>query len=86
MLVNPVIAESCGEWEYEEGCLSLPGLAFDIVRPKEVHLTGYNLDGEEVSIEADETCRPALFEHRASTTSTACCCSTGSTRPPARRR
>ncbi|MGH9075862.1 MAG: peptide deformylase [Acidimicrobiales bacterium] len=53
-VVNPVISESRGEWEYEEGCLSIPGLYFPIVRPKEVHLTGYDLDGNEVSIEADE--------------------------------
>ena len=62
VIVNPVISESRGEWEYEEGCLSVPGLSWDIVRPKEVHLTGYDLDGNEVSIEADElTAR--LFQH-----------------------
>ena len=53
-IVNPVIAESHGEWEFDEGCLSVPGLYFPILRPKEVHLTGYDLDGNEVSIEADE--------------------------------
>jgi len=61
-LVNPVISESRGEWEYEEGCLSVPGLYFPIVRPKEVHLTGYDLDGKEVSIEADEL-MARLFQH-----------------------
>ena len=54
VLVNPVITESRGEWVYEEGCLSVPGLHWEIVRPKEVHLTGLDLDGNEVSIEADE--------------------------------
>jgi peptide deformylase len=53
-IVNPVIAESRGEWAYEEGCLSIPGLFFSIVRPKEVHLTGWDIDGNEISIEADE--------------------------------
>ena len=53
-IVNPTITESRGEWEYEEGCLSIPGLFFPIVRPKEIHLTGYDLDGKEISIEADE--------------------------------
>jgi peptide deformylase len=53
-LVNPVISESRGEWEYDEGCLSVPGLSWTIVRPKEVHLTGYDLEGNEVSVEADE--------------------------------
>lgn len=62
VLVNPVIEESDGEWEYPEGCLSVPGLSFEIVRPKEVHLTGYDLDGNEVSIEADEL-MARLFQH-----------------------
>ncbi len=54
VVINPVLADFRGEWEYEEGCLSVPGLYFPIVRPKEVHLTGYDLDGNEVSIEGDE--------------------------------
>jgi peptide deformylase len=61
-LVNPVISESSGEWVYEEGCLSVPGLSWDIVRPKEVLLTGYDLDGNEVAIEADELLA-RLFQH-----------------------
>ena len=61
-IVNPVISESRGEWVYEEGCLSVPGLFWEIVRPKEIHLTGYDLDGNEVSIEADELLA-RLFQH-----------------------
>ncbi|MFV0258168.1 MAG: peptide deformylase, partial [Acidimicrobiales bacterium] len=34
VLVNPVINESRGEWVYDEGCLSVPGLSWEIVRPK----------------------------------------------------
>jgi peptide deformylase len=61
-IVNPQIVESSGEWSYEEGCLSVPGLSWDIIRPKEVHLTGVDLNGNEVSIEADElTAR--CFQH-----------------------
>ncbi|HET7651850.1 MAG TPA: peptide deformylase [Acidimicrobiales bacterium] len=62
VLINPVISEARGEWEYEEGCLSVPGLYFPIVRPKEVHVTGYDLDGNEISIEADEFAA-RLFQH-----------------------
>jgi len=61
-IVNPVIHEARGEWMYDEGCLSVPGLSFEIVRPKEVHVTGYDLDGNEVSIEADEV-EARLFQH-----------------------
>jgi peptide deformylase len=53
-IINPEIQESRGEWGYDEGCLSIPGLAFELVRPKEVHLVGYDLQGNEISIEADE--------------------------------
>ncbi len=52
VIVNPVISEGRGEYVFEEGCLSVPGLAWEIVRPDEIHLTGYDLDGNEVSIEA----------------------------------
>jgi peptide deformylase len=61
-IINPEIVETRGEWEFDEGCLSIPGLAFELVRPKEVHLTGYDLDGNEVSIEADELLARA-FQH-----------------------
>ena len=62
VLVNPVITESRGEWSYDEGCLSVVGLSWEIVRPKEIHLTGYDLDGNEISIEADELLS-RLYQH-----------------------
>jgi peptide deformylase len=61
-IINPVITESDGEWVFEEGCLSVPGLSWEIVRPKQVHLTGYDLDGNEVSFEADEYLA-RVFQH-----------------------
>ena len=53
-IVNPVVSEARGEWTFDEGCLSVPGLSWAIVRPKEIHLTGRDLEGNEISIEADE--------------------------------
>lgn len=61
-LVNPVIRETDGEWLYEEGCLSVPGLSWEIVRPDRVHLVGYDLDGNEVDLEVDELAG-RLFQH-----------------------
>ena len=61
-LVNPQIIESDGEWAFEEGCLSIPGLFFEIVRPKQVHLVGRDLEGKEISVEADELLA-RLFQH-----------------------
>jgi peptide deformylase len=62
VIINPVISESDGEWVYDEGCLSVPGLSWEIVRPKQVHLTGLDLDGNEVSFEADELLA-RMFQH-----------------------
>jgi peptide deformylase len=62
VLINPTIKESSGEWVYEEGCLSIPGLYVEIVRPKEVLLHGWDLDGNEVEFEADEI-EARLFQH-----------------------
>lgn len=61
-IVNPQIVESDGEWAYDEGCLSVPGLSWEIVRPKQVHVIGRDLDGNEVSVEADEM-EARLFQH-----------------------
>ena len=61
-VINPEIRESRGEWGYEEGCLSIPGLSFELIRPAEVHLVGYDLEGNELSIEADEILARA-FQH-----------------------
>ncbi|MBV8985218.1 MAG: peptide deformylase, partial [Acidimicrobiia bacterium] len=61
-IVNPEIVESRGEWTYEEGCLSVPGLYWPIVRPKEVHLRGQDLHGEEIYLEGDELLG-RVFQH-----------------------
>lgn len=54
VLINPEIVESRGEWTFQEGCLSIPGLYYDVVRPKELHLRALGLDGEVIDIDADE--------------------------------
>lgn len=54
VVINPEVREGRGEWGYDEGCLSIPGLAFELVRPKEIHLVGYDLEGNELSVEADD--------------------------------
>jgi len=62
VVVNPRITERTGEWTYEEGCLSVPGLSWPIVRAAQVHLTGWDLDGKELSIDADELLA-RVFQH-----------------------
>ena len=61
-VINPQIVESDGEWTYEEGCLSVPGLSWTIVRPNAVHLVGLDLDGNELSLEATEL-EGRVFQH-----------------------
>ena len=62
VVVNPRIVESDGEWTYEEGCLSVPGLSWEITRPNQIYLVGLDLDGNEISIETDEF-EGRIFQH-----------------------
>ena len=61
-IVNPEIIESDGEWVYDEGCLSIPGLYVEMLRPKKVLVRGVSLDGEIIEIEADEL-EARMFQH-----------------------
>ena len=62
VIINPEIVESSGELYHDEGCLSIPGLRIGIYRPETVLLKGYDLDGNELSIEADEF-MGRMFQH-----------------------
>jgi peptide deformylase len=61
-VINPRIIEGDGEWAFDEGCLSVPGLSWEIVRPNTVHLVGLDLDGNEISLEASEL-EGRVFQH-----------------------
>jgi peptide deformylase len=61
-IVNPEIIESDGEWLFDEGCLSIPGLYVEMLRPKKVLVRGVSLDGEIIEIEADEL-EARMFQH-----------------------
>lgn len=61
-IVNPEIVESDGEWVFDEGCLSIPGLYVEMLRPKQVLVRGVDLNGEIVEIEADEL-EARMFQH-----------------------
>ncbi|TPW11948.1 MAG: def [Acidimicrobiaceae bacterium] len=62
VVINPEIVESSGEWVYDEGCLSIPGLYVEMMRPNEVLMRGIDLDGNVVEIEAGELAG-RLFQH-----------------------
>ena len=62
VVINPEIVESRGEWVYDEGCLSIPGLYVEMVRPNEVLMRGLDIDGNIIEIEASEL-EGRLFQH-----------------------
>jgi peptide deformylase len=62
VVFNPEISEADGEWVYEEGCLSIPGLYVELVRPKTVLMKGIDINGNVVEREADEL-EARMFQH-----------------------
>jgi len=49
-LINPeIVEESAQQATYSEGCLSIPGIYCDIVRPKVITVRYYNEDLQEVT-------------------------------------
>ncbi len=48
VLINPEQVETSGEYEFEEGCLSVPGHFWPIVRPEFSRVRGLDLDGNPV--------------------------------------
>lgn len=61
-IINPEVVESDGEWVYDEGCLSIPGLYVEMLRPKQVLVRGLDLNGNLIEIEADEL-EARMFQH-----------------------
>jgi peptide deformylase len=53
VFINPVLSKPKGTAEAEEGCLSLPGLYADVRRPATIHVSAYDLSGQEISLDAD---------------------------------
>jgi len=47
VFLNPVLSRPRGNEEMEEGCLSLPGVNANVVRPKTVFFNAYTHTGEE---------------------------------------
>lgn len=60
--INPEIVESSGEVATEEGCLSIPGVPFEVVRAEYVTLRALDLDGNEFLVPADGY-EARMFQH-----------------------
>ncbi|MGC8465691.1 MAG: peptide deformylase [Acidimicrobiales bacterium] len=60
-IVNPVLIEqSAEEIEDVEGCLSIPGLRYDLRRPRRIVAQGFNMYGDPITIEGTERVARAL--------------------------
>lgn len=51
-IANPVIKEPTGEWEMEEGCLSIPEIRDHVTRPEAITLEYDTLTGEHKTMKA----------------------------------
>ncbi len=49
VFVNPVISKTAGMTDAEEGCLSLPELVADVRRPERIHVSAFDIEGNEIS-------------------------------------
>ncbi|MDP2911517.1 MAG: peptide deformylase [Candidatus Omnitrophota bacterium] len=52
-LINPKITQKKGKVKFCEGCLSLPGISSDVVRPEFITVEAQNLDGDLLKINAE---------------------------------
>lgn len=59
---NPVIIDSDGLTPYREGCLSIPGLFWEIWRPSTIHVEGMDVNGDVKTWELDGLAA-RLFQH-----------------------
>jgi len=62
VLINPEVVEAAGEVGFEEGCLSIPGLRFEVRRPERITARGIGLDGREEIFEDDDMLA-RVFQH-----------------------
>jgi peptide deformylase len=65
-LINPEILSKDGEFEYKEGCLSVPESFEKIIRPGHVVVKGLDRNGDPIEIEANDllsTCIQHEIDH-----------------------
>ena len=53
VFMNPVIDQPKGSEEAEEGCLSLPGVNGRVNRPAQIHVSAYDINGNEIDMVVD---------------------------------
>ncbi|HEX5538434.1 MAG TPA: peptide deformylase [Methylophilaceae bacterium] len=53
VFINPKITSSCGSQDYEEGCLSVPGIYETVTRAEKVTVEALDRDGKPFTLEAE---------------------------------
>ena len=48
VFINPVLSNPKGTDEAEEGCLSIPQVGANVIRPEQIHVSAYDLTGNEI--------------------------------------
>lgn len=51
VLINPKVVKKKGRSHFCEGCLSVPGIMSDVLRPESVIVEALNLDGEGIRLD-----------------------------------
>ena len=50
VFINPVLSNPKGTDEAEEGCLSIPQVGANVTRPEQIHVSAYDLTGNEIDM------------------------------------
>lgn len=53
VFINPKITASCGVQDYEEGCLSVPGIYETVTRAEKIIVEALGRDGQPFTLEAE---------------------------------
>jgi len=53
VVINPEVIEEEGEWEFEEGCLSIPDVRDKVVRAETIRVKYNDINMNDVELEAD---------------------------------
>ena len=66
VFINPVISQPARRAEAEEGCLSIPEVNGVVMRPEKIHVSAFDLSGNEINETADGLMARAIqheFDH-----------------------
>lgn len=53
VFINPKITSKCGTQDYEEGCLSVPGIYDTVTRAEKITVEALDIEGKPFTLEAD---------------------------------